>query len=52
MTHNVDNPSTPSTEKTPSSPQRTFYVEESFAVNSGVILRADPLLTELVSTVR
>ena len=29
-----------------------YYVEESFRVLSGVVLRADPILTDLVSTVR
>lgn len=55
-----ENPSTPNTEKTLSAcgasaqqkKERAYYVEEQFAAISGVILRADPVLDDLVSIVK
>ena len=51
----LENPSTPSTEKNAAGTKKgraTYYVEEQFDVLSGVVMRADPVLTELVSTIK
>ena len=50
----LENPSTPNTEKNPGAKKSraTYYVEEQFDVLSGVVIRADPVLSELVSTIK